>query len=632
MRLRSSTDEGAALISVVILGFVMMMLVATGLTVATSGRSQAVGVQRSSSALDAAYAGVQDYVARLNVDSNYYLQGNPESTFNTSTTKKVEWADPWNKAFGLGEPNGSATHDARATWATVKDSDKSTSDTPSQYRYAADLSKFDSAGIIRLQSTGRAGNRTRTIVATLRVKGFTDFGYFTDLEIKDPETWVNPPAVKTFDPKTCAVYAWQGRPKACSYRDTNTDPATTKTTDMRVQFQKSDVLYGDVHTNDTPVLACGMTVEGTFETGAPTTDPMFTTAKNCSPKIPLVHADTVSMPATNSSMRSDATCLYTGPTQITYNGPAHTVTVVSPWSRNPGPAASCGAAADLRQPQGATFSQAKFNGQLVYVQNVRTPAEDPANGWTSTTRPSTLTCIGPGGDPDASAYNGIGWSVGSGASQIRYPLAGEAPATSWMTTSTPAQWSTGAPAYGCRNGDLYISGQLSGGSAGASIQTTAASENYVWVTNDLTYENKSADLLGLVGQSSVVVWNPMSLASDQPMVKPGHTGIQVNFEIDAAIISVLHTFRVQNYNRGATRGALVVFGSIAQKFRGTVAGGYNVQNADGTYTTVNTGYSKAYQYDTVLKTISPPKFLNPTDSNYTVIGYATVNPSGGGTP
>jgi hypothetical protein len=624
---------------VVVLGFVMMLLVATGLTVATSGRNQAVGVQRSSSALDAAYAGVQDYVARLNLDGQYWRYGNPESTFNTSTTKVLKAPTPWNPAFGLGVKNGNAAHDAHATWAVVPASDAATTDVQAQYRYEADLSQYDSAGVIRLRSTGSAGDRTRTVVATLRVKGFTDFGYFTDYEIKDPETWVNPPAVKNFDPTKCVVYAWQGRPAACSYRDPNTDPATTKTTDMRVQFQKSDILYGDAHTNDTPVLACGMTVEGTFETGAPTTDPVFTTAKNCSPKIPLAHADTVSMPSTNTSMRSDATCVYTGPTQITYNAPGKpkgTMTVVSPWSRNPGKNGAarddqdCGNPADLASAQGATVPQ--LDGQLLYVQNVQTLAADPYNGWTSTTRPSGLTCIGADGTPDSSAFTGIGWSIGSGADQIRYPLSGESPATSWMTTSTPAQWDTTTPAYGCRNGDLYVSGTVSGSTDSTSMQTTAASENYVWVTRNLTYADKTVDLLGLVGQSSVVIWNPMSQSNDQPMVKPGATGIQVNFEVDAAIISVAHTFRVENYNRGATRGALAVFGSIAQKFRGTVAGGYNQLNPDGTYTTVNTGYSKAYQYDTLLKTISPPKFLNPTDSNYTVISYATVNPTGSAAP
>ena len=315
-------------------------------------------------------------------------------------------------------------------------------------------------------------------------------------------------------------------------------------------------------------------------------------------------------------MKADAVCLYTGPTQITYHSDGY-MNVVSPWTRYPANGgtgydnAKCGSPFDLASPAGARVKQ--LDQDLLYIQNVPSDMTNP-NSWPSTAKPPTVTCIGADGALTPSAFTGVGWSVGSGTGQIRYPLAGESPATTWSNTSTPNLWNTSVPAYGCRSGDLYVSGKV-------TTLTTAASENYVWIVGDLTYGDRTADLLGLVGQSSVVVWNPMSAADDQPMVKPGDTGIQVNLEVQAAIVSVAHTFRVENHDRGSTRGSLEVFGSIAQKFRGSVAAAHVDPN---TGQTVYTGYTKAYQYDTLLKTVSPPKFLEPSATSFAVVRYATV--------
>jgi hypothetical protein len=593
---RRNDDQGAALITVVVLGFVMMVLVATGLTVATSGLRQAVSVQRSTSALDAAYAGVQDYLARANLDDAYWNYGNPDSTFSAGSD--VDRPDPWNPAFGVGIPNGIASHDKYTTWATVPGSSSGAADTPAKFRYEVDTSQYKTTGIVRLRVTGLAGSRTRTILASLRVKGFVDYAYFTDYEIKDPSTFAN--SDPTFDPKTCAVYAWSGtRPAKCSTGDTN----------MQVTFKSDDVLYGDVHTNDTPSLTCGMKVSGSFETSTPTSKTtVYNKAKGCSPVIPLKYANTLAMPSTNTAMKQTAACLYTGPTEITYNA-IGTMTVVSPWTKNTGGTEQeCGRpGGNLASPFGATVPQ--LDKDLLYVQNVPGSSSDP-NYWTSTAKPYGLTCIAANGS-ETSAATGIGWSLGSGSSKIRYPLSGESPATSWDTTSTPAQWSTTTPAYGCRNGDLYVSGDV-------KTLTTAASENYVYIVDDLLYVDRTADLLGLVGQSSIIVWNPMSAASDQPMLS------QYNLEIDAAMVSVAHTFQVQNNDRGATRGELEVFGSIAQKFRGSVASAYIQTDGTGKQTIVYTGYTKGYQYDTLLKTVSPPKFLEPSATSFAVTRYGTV--------
>ena len=82
-------------------------------------------------------------------------------------------------------------------------------------------------------------------------------------------------------------------------------------------------------------------------------------------------------------------------------------------------------------------------------------------------------------------------------------------------------------------------------------------------------------------------------------------------EIDAAIISVQHSFLVQNYSRGGDRGTLTVKGSIAQAHRGIVRNGSN-------------GYIKAYAYDTRLRYLAPPKFLSPVTTSYGVTTQTEV--------
>ena len=571
---RLRDDRGAALIMVVLLGFVSIVLVGTGMTVAMSGLQQSVSSQRSASALDAAFAGVQDYVARLNADDSYVKYGNPLSQFTISSgSAATVTPDPTNWALDV-----SATG-AQNRWAPVPGSDG-----VAKYRYEVDNSTYKVTGIVRLRTTGVSGGRTRSLVTSLRVRGFVDYSYFTDYEIGDPQM--------TGAPKSCEKHVWEGRPVDCGSTSTNRIPDP--------YFGPDDAVSGDAHSNDQMII-CAATFIGNITT-AYSGSPLYST-RNC-PRTKAItnitHADPLPMPSTNDSMQTDAACVYTGPTQITYNANG-TMTVVSPWSTGGvGDAATCGAPGQLGQPSGATVPQLDQN--LLYVQNVPP---------TVTQLPVGLRCIDVNG-ATTNATDGIGWSLTQGGSTIRYPLVGEAPATTKFAVIDP-QWNAALPAYGCRNGDLYVKGTI-------TTQTTAASQNYVYVIGNTVYKDQSTDVLGLVGQNGVLVWNPMSKGADAPMLAGQDR------EIDAAIVSVAHTFMVQNYDRGtAIRGTLTVFGSIAQKFRGSV----HASDPD-------TGYNKAYVYDSLLKTVSPPKFLASTATSFTVTRYAGVSaayqPSGAPLP
>jgi hypothetical protein len=156
--------------------------------------------------------------------------------------------------------------------------------------------------------------------------------------------------------------------------------------------------------------------------------------------------------------------------------------------------------------------------------------------------------------------------------------------------------------YKCRNGDLFISGTLDG-------TMTIAAENYIYVVGDLKYEAANDDMLGLVGNNAVFVWNPVTaLTSAGTSLLP--TAIRTNRRIDAAILSVAHSFAVQTPVAGGDRGTLTVNGAIAAKFRGVVKNG--------------NGYIKNYVYDARLKYTAPPKFLSPVTTTYGVNVWVEV--------
>jgi hypothetical protein len=92
-----------------------------------------------------------------------------------------------------------------------------------------------------------------------------------------------------------------------------------------------------------------------------------------------------------------------------------------------------------------------------------------------------------------------------------------------------------------------------------------------------------------------------------------------NVTIDAAILSLAHSFIVDNYFCGATIGTLTVTGAIAQKFRGPVG-----TSSNGTPTS---GFVKSYGYDDRLRFRSPPKFVDPVAAGWQVQLYTEQVPA-----
>jgi hypothetical protein len=561
-RARRGSDEGFAMIMVMGIGMVIFILVTAAVSVSVSDMQKARGDQNWAAAESAAYAGVADYESKLSNNNTYYIYGNPASTF--SPTNTVTLPSTTNVAFGVG---------VNGTWATVPGSD----DTET-YRYEVDNSKYSSTGIVRLRATGRVGTSMRSIVVNVKQHGFVDFMYFTNYELQDPAQ-TNTSCVPTYD--------WQNG------HDTNRC--------SEIQFAPSDVINGPVHSNDT-IKVCGSTFTQGFTSSDPVA-PYYESVTGCSsPSFPggnPTTSATIDMPPTNSQMkqetRSDLStvpnpgCLYTGPTSVVLNSDG-TMTVRSPFTKATQVAADastgalsvgttpalCGSVGNVANGLGSTGGAtiSVLNSNLMFVQDVPSLTADPnnPNAWGTTSYPTGFTCN--------NTATLSGWKFGS----LAYPMTNET-----TPTASPVH-------YGCRKGDVYTNGVMHG-------TMTIAADNYIYVTGDITYANSITDMLGLVGNNAVWVYNPFN--GNTPLFGNDRT-------INAAILSLKHTFQVENYTLGASpRGTLNLYGAIAQQFRGTVG-----QSSNGT--SITQGYSKNYNYDKRLQFQAPPKFLSPVSATYGV--------------
>lgn len=604
---RVDDDRGIALVTVIGMGALLMILVATMAMVSVSGARKETTDQNASSALAAAYSGLADYQSRITADNGYGQYGSATG-FSGSSNYSSTKGNPAFPTTSGGTP--------RASWVAVPGS------TGEFYTYEVDNSNYAGQGIIKLRVTGKVGSTTRSIVADLKGDGFINYLYFTDYESSDPTITGETQTGSTT--KLCVPqHMWE--------RTYDANVACNP-----VQFANGDTLTGPVRSND-EFTVCGAKFAKRVESGA--ADGVYNVPSGCrytatfaaasSTLNQPAHVPTIDLPATNSNLaqetRYDLTsstvprpgCLYTGPTSISFNGDG-TMTVVSPWTKATQiavasngkmsgiAAAQCGALSDLNSAAGATIPTLPSN--LVYIQDVPTPGSnnDP-NAWDTTKQPTTITANTMCNQAYSSSQRK--WVATSAyGNGLGYPAANE---------YVGNQGASGL--YSCRAGDAFVKGGFSGA-------MTVGASNYLYVTGDITYQNAANDILGLVGQTAVTVWNPVSCSTYQ-VVRSGWTSTTTNIcdtssgssrllarssgsniTINAAIASNQGTFQVQNYGYGAQLGTLNVLGSIAQSYRGAVGVSYG----DGHIT----GVKKNYGYDNRLLSTAPPKFLQPVSTSY----------------
>ena len=579
-------DDGVALPAVIGIGIVITILVLTGASISTSGATKTLTDGNSLNAMQAAYAGAADYQSRLTNNNNYWQYGAATPYTGSSTFPLGTGSNP---AFG-------AT--VGGTWATVNGSNNLET-----YRYEVNNSKFASTGSVQLRVTGRSGNQTRSLVATVRGTGFIDYLYFTDYESSNP---------------ALTGETQNGNSKLSCLSVHMTDPGyTTNTACDPVQFRAGDVLAGPIRSNDEFTI-CGATFNQTVQSTAGNgvyskpsgcSAPTFGQASPTSPQ--PAHVGTLLLPQTNQNMaqaaRSDINatpgCLYTGPTSISFNLDG-SMQIISPWSlatqfflKSDGVtydgtmAPACGSKSALSSTAGAKVT---LSSNLIFVQSVPGPG-DP-NYWAPTAAPSTPASGAIVCSKSVKVGTVTTTTYGNG---LLSPLSQNYPSPTEYV-GTVGNLSTASPYY-CRNGDAFVSGTFHG-------SLTIGAQNNLYVVGSIGYADSTNDILGLVGQQEVAVWNPMN--SSGTLLRYAK---DADVSISAAIASNGGTFTVQNYAYGWSLGTLTVTGSIAQEWRGAVG------------TTAGTGFTKSYGYDQRLKNTAPPKFLQPVTTAFSISQQVEVS-------
>lgn len=577
LRRRATDEKGVVLVTVLMVTFVLLILVAGTIAYAVGSQPLSRRDQDWNAALASAEAGLDDYLYRLNQNDQYYLYGSVAPLFACGAAAAlVPLAEPApvNPAFTSWVPVPAATSNAT-------------------FRYSVDTSCI-SQGAVIVWSTGKAANVTRTVQATLRRRSFLDFLYFTDYETKDPAAYTGTPFTPAEAQTSCALHYYEGRDSQC------TD----------INFITGDVINGPMHSNDA-ILICGSpTFNGKVTTtwqgaGSPLKRYRSNTGGSCGSTTPTFassgdpkYADPLTMPPSNLAIKvkadkslGGAGCLFTGPTSITLNA-VGTMTVVSPYTNASATSTNNCTGGTLASPA----TQSLPTNGVIYVQNIPADPSDPNYSATCT----------PG--PRLSAGSTAG--VGNGQNPLGYPEQND------------------ITSYGCTNGDVFLKGSLKG-------RLTIAADNNIDIIGNVTYQGGTggSDLLGLVANNYVEIYHPVDLQGSSTsqtwcdgnfqenpngsgnyycnLKTPGGTTALRNPTLHAAILSVNHSFRVQNYQYGedTNLGSIIIYGAIAQKYRGIV----------GTAST--SGYLKSYSYDQRLKYQSPPFFLNPVDSAWQIVTW-----------
>jgi Tfp pilus assembly protein PilX len=158
------------------------------------------------------------------------------------------------------------------------------------------------------------------------------------------------------------------------------------------------------------------------------------------------------------------------------------------------------------------------------------------------------------------------------------------------------------------------------GCAIASVRGTYTKSMTLGSSADILIDGdllRSGDhVLGLVATNFVRVKHQTRSCSYLPTLPTPSVPTCFNMtdvHVQAAILTLAHSFIVDNYNGGPRLGNLKVEGAIAQRFRGPV-GTFNSGTGLGV-----TGYTKDYNYDQRLRYRSPPFFLDPISAAWRII-------------
>lgn len=602
MLLRLSRDErGFTMVTVMGALLIVTLLAVTALSYATDDLPHGAQDRDRKIAYAAAEAGAQNYLYFLTQDPNFWARCVDDSS--TSTTPQVN--QRWD---GTGQETRRwvKVPDSRNAWYTIELLPANGNTKCSATN--AEASTIDkTTGTFRIRSTGRVGTDgvKRSIVTNLKRQSLLDYIYFTDKETSSPVLY--PSEVGNRDtrrPSGCTsncetLGAWALR--SCDryygnnvtdgqrqnqifngqYRDAGSTGSWSPLSIScnAITFIDPDVVAGPFHTND-EFLCSGTPDFGTTAADRIETSSLGQTAnpatgyRGCTPHFigtNVKNATALRLPGTNDSLHRDTAADYrfVGYTNVKLTGTTMTV------------------------------SGTRENGQVLNGVSMPIPADGVV--FVSNSAPDK--------------------PVGS----TGYPCGGYDPVQAYAYRT--------AVDNAC--GNLEVQGNY-------SVNVTFTAENDIIVTDDITRPSGDPPnpdvLLGLISNNFIRVYHPVVCGSHgcnyrdtctnaddsgvplpfplpvplpvPPPVplKPVKLTAPESITIDAAILSLNHSFITDNYFCGANLGTLTVRGAIVQKFRGPVGRG-------------SSGYIKNYSYDTRFRFRSPPKFLDPVQAAWRIQTY-----------
>jgi hypothetical protein len=151
-------------------------------------------------------------------------------------------------------------------------------------------------------------------------------------------------------------------------------------------------------------------------------------------------------------------------------------------------------------------------------------------------------------------------------------------------------------------GNAYVEGDY-------GKDLTIGAQNDIVVTDDVKRTGNT--VLGLIADNLVRVEHRVTRDQDDPE-DCKEVSTSKDRQVEAAILSLRHSFVIDNWYCGRPKGTLTVDGAIAQKFRGFV--GRFDEDGDPT-----SGYTKNYIYDDRLRFRTPPYFVDPVESPWELV-------------
>jgi hypothetical protein len=585
---RLAAEEGIALLYVLAAMVVIFGVTGAALAAVTLNTQSTTVDTSQKQAYAAAQAGIQRYLFDLNTNNTYWTQ----CTAGTNWIVNTGVSETGHQASVPGSSGESYS---------VMLLPASAQNTYTQCSLADPVDSMitatgSDAGTLRIASTGYAGTAKRTIVAAIRQQNFIDYAYFTTYETSDPLVQVDDAFADTSDEDIAIEPSDQcqanGNPSGCgslysqaltggASNDGHSYPgATAECSQYRYQGRESQVFFNNSYTYNSR----------TYQLNTGPND-----ATGYCTSIQFIAGDQI-------------------------NGPFHSNDSVL----------ICGSPTFGQQ----SGDSVEFGGDPIVYPSGSLEASG-CNGSPNvkgklTTQDTHLNMpsIGALGSLATTTYPGTTCLILGSQIQVAQPAANQSCATSSLSYSSIAYPSNGVlyvnnsssaqcnytydvddPVYtvnagnvGC--GTVFVKGQPT------QPLTIGAAQDIV-IDGNLTYPspNTNGALLGLIANGFVRVYHPVTGGVCSSAGANNASGYTPITQISAAMLSLQHSFIVDDYSCGANLGTLNVTGSIAQNFRGTVGA-----TANG----VSSGYTKNYVYDRRLEYEEPPHFLAPSNGGFAI--------------